>query len=390
MAKHDFILQGLMARTHTTALERVLALPSLESALVGVAYLNEGGVKLISDKLKPVAKKVTVFAGIRNDSTSLQGLQHLLNLGVTLYAVDTGAARLVFHPKLYMSSSKKEARIVIGSANFTVGGLNNNIEGGVAIDLDLTSKDDEALRKSIVDEFAGLPKKDPDHFILITKASQLTDLKKEGRLLDETEVEPPKPYVSSTKAKTDTLARIKLLVAPVRKAGVKKGAAKPKPKAAVVKVAGVVVAPTPGATFELLWESTPLTERDLSIPKNANTHATGSINLDKGLMSADIDHREFFRDEVFPSLTWTPATKTTEEARAKFQLVVKGVDHGEFELRVAHSPDKTSASYLQHNAMTRLSWGTAKQYVADKQYIGRTMSLYRDANDPTRFLIEID
>lgn len=391
MAKHDFILQGLMARTHTTALERVLELAGLETALISVAYLNEGGVKLVTEKLKPVAGKITAFVGIRNDSTSLQGLQHLLDLGVTLYAVDTGSARLVFHPKLYMSTAKKASRIVIGSANFTVGGLNNNIEAGVAIDLDLADAEDEALRKSIANEFAGLPKKHPDHFIKITKTSQLTDLKKEGRLLDETEVEPPKPITSSMKPTGDKLKRIALLVKPVVKTPVtKKGATKPKPKPAPVKVAGATVAPTPGASFELVWESKELTERDLSIPKNANTHAAGSINLDKGQLPAEIDHRDFFRDEVFPSLAWKPATKTTEEVYAKFQLVVKGVDHGEFELRVAHSTDKTSASYLQRNAMTRLSWGAAKQYVARDEYIGRIMSLYRDANDPTRFLIEID
>lgn len=380
-----------MARTHAAALGRVLELAGLETALISVAYLNEGGVKLVTDKLKIVAGKTTAFVGIRNDSTSLQGLQHLLTLGVDLYAVDTGSARLVFHPKLYMASSEKEARLVIGSANFTVGGLNNNIEAGMALDLDRTNADDEGLRKSIADEFAGLPKKHPDHFIKITKVSQLTDLKKEGRLLDETEVEPPKPITSSTKPTGDKLKRITLLVKPVIKTPVtKKGAAKPKPKPTLVEVDGVTITPTPGASFELVWESKELTERDLSIPKNANTHAAGSINLDKGQLPAEIDHRDFFRDEVFPSLTWNSATKTTEEAYAKFQLVVKGVDHGEFKLRVAHSTDKTSASYLQRNAMTRLSWGTAKQYVARDEYIGRIMSLYRDANDPTRFLIEID
>lgn len=381
-----------MARTHTSALERVLELPSLDAAIISVAYLNEGGVLLVKDKLKIVAGKVTAFVGIRNDTTSLQGLQHLLVMGVNLYVVDTGSARLIFHPKLYMASSKKEARLVIGSANFTAGGLNNNIEAGVALDLDRADKDDEALHKQITDEFAALPKSHPDHAIRITKATQLEDLVKEERLLDETEVEPPKPYVASPKGSGDKLAKIKLLVKPVKKAiGKKAPVAKAKPPPATTKAAGTTVYPTPGAGFEHLWDSTPLTERDLSIPKGANTHATGSINLDKGLLDSSIDHRDYFRNEVFKALTWKPTSRpTVEEAHANFQLVIKGVNYGDFDLRIGHTTDKTSTMYLQHNAMTRLSWGPIKQYVGDPQFVGRTMSLYRDTSDPTLFLIEVD
>lgn len=39
-----------------------------------------------------------------------------------------------------------------------------------------------------------------------------------------------------------------------------------------------------GVEFELVWESKALTRRDLTIPTAANTHATGSFNLDKGLL----------------------------------------------------------------------------------------------------------
>jgi HKD family nuclease len=390
--KLDFILQGLMARTHTTALERVLELPDLDEALISVAYLNEGGVKLVTDKLKMVASKVTAFVGIRNDSTSLQGLQHLLTLGVKLYVVDTGAARLVYHPKLYMASSSNKARLVIGSANFTAGGLNNNIEAGVAIDLDRTNADDEAFRKAISDEFINLPKNHPDHVIWITTTAQLESLVKEDRLLDETEVEPPKPYISSAKGSGDKLARIKLLVKPAKKIiGKKAPAAKSKPTPKATKAAGTTIYPTPGAGFEHMWDSTPLTERDLSIPKGTNTNATGSINLDKGLLDPSIDHRDYFRHEVFKYLLWKPTgRKTVEEAHANFQLVIKGVNYGDFDLRIGHTTDKSSTMYLQRNAMTRLSWGPIKQFIGDPQLIGRTMSLYRDSSDPTLFLIEID
>jgi len=49
---------------------------------------------------------------------------------------------------------------------------------------------------------------------------------------------------------------------------------------------------------------------------------------------------------------------------AKFQLVIKGISYGEFDLRIAHSTDTNSRTYQQNNAMTRLSWGPARDYIA--------------------------
>jgi len=50
----------------------------------------------------------------------------------------------------------------------------------------------------------------------------------------------------------------------------------------------------------------------------------------------------------------------------------------------------TSESYKQRNAMTRLSWGPMREYVASPDLIGRTLALYRDKVDPARFVLEID
>lgn len=390
MSKGDFILQGFMARTHTSVLTRILELPEIEEVLIAVAYLNEGGVKLVESKIKPVAKYTTVFAGIRNDSTSLQGLDRLLALGVKLYVVDTGSSRLVFHPKIYMASAKAETRLLIGSANFTAGGLHSNIEGGIAFDLDRANKHDETLRKAITDEFISLPTKYPKHILQITKKAELLALEKEGRLLDGSAVEPPHPITVAKSSSGDKLERIKLLVQALKKPiSTKAAPSKPKtpPK---LPAGGAALAPTTSVGFELVWESAPLTERDLTIPQGANTHATGSMNLDKGTLPDGIDFRYYFRNSVFNALTWTPSTATVDESHAKFQLVIKGLNYGEFDLRIGHTTSTTSKSYKQGNAMSRLSWGPVRQYVADKQFIGRTLSLYRDTSDPTRFLIEID
>jgi hypothetical protein len=114
------------------------------------------------------------------------------------------------------------------------------------------------------------------------------------------------------------------------------------------------------------------------------------VNLDKGLLPETVDHRDYFRKQVFSSLAWTRRGATVDEAFAKFQLVIKGISYGEFDLAIRHTTSTTSEAYLQRNAMTRLSWGPMREFVAKENLIGRTLALYRDKVDPKRFVLEID
>jgi hypothetical protein len=211
---------------------------------------------------------------------------------------------------------------------------------------------------------------------------------------------PPRPSSSAgnSGSAADVIPRIKLKVVPLRRALKKaKAAAKPKPIKAAKKAApGAIPAPKPipkaaGVQFELVWESKPLSARDLNIPDGATTNKTGSMSLDKGLLPADVDHRHYFREDIFNQLSWSVTNaKTTEEAHAKFHLVIKGLSYGDFDLRIGHTMGTTSKAYKQNNAMTRLSWGPVKDYVGHADLKDRTLSLFRDLADPTRFVLEID
>ena len=46
-----------------------------------------------------------------------------------------------FHPKIYLFSNNKEALLVIGSSNWSSGGLYSNVEGNAIIKFNLTSSD---------------------------------------------------------------------------------------------------------------------------------------------------------------------------------------------------------------------------------------------------------
>src|SRR6266849_78000 len=144
MATPEFILQGFTASTHIDALQRLFDLPDIQKVLVSVAYVTEGGVEQIEAQLIAYAARATVFAGIRNDTTSYQGLARLHRIVSQLYTVDTGSRTVIFHPKLYLVRGREHARLVIGSANLTLGGLNNNIETGMLLDFDLRDAVDMA------------------------------------------------------------------------------------------------------------------------------------------------------------------------------------------------------------------------------------------------------
>ncbi len=428
MAKKNFILQGFTPKTHKDAIISLFDVEDIERIIVSVAFVNLGGVEQLEAQLKAHSAKTTAFIGIRNDITSQQGAKHLLDQGVTLYVVDTGSRRVIYHPKLYLVRGANQAKLIIGSANLTPGGLNNNIEAGIVVECDMQDEADRLLIESIERSLDEQPAEHPENVVRITSAAELDELHASGRLIDELATSPPRPASTASSTADDPVPKIKLKVVPIYSAllAAKKAAAASAAKAAAVALppnvpvtaaTGLPAAPaaptqpatpvavaapatTPavaappsatGVQYELVWESKELTRRDLDVPDGETTHRTGSINLDKGRLPEEVDHRHYFRDEVFDALSWSPGKNANvEETFAKFQLVVKGISYGEFDLRIGHSTNTQSATYAQRNAMTRLSWGPVRDYVARPDLIGRTLSLYRDQADPKRFVLEID
>ncbi len=265
------------------------------------------------------------------------------------------------------------------------------------LEFDLTDKSDKSVVDAVEDRFRVLPKEYPEHVLKIDTTKLLDEMQASGRLVDEMALPPPRPSTSASSGSSDPVSRITLKVVPIRKSlGKPKAPTKPVTKSSAKKAAAstptsAAVPTTIGVQFDLLWESKPLTRRDLTIPTASGTHATGSVNLDKGLLDEEIDHRHYFRDSVFDQLAWTTTKSgTVDEAYAKFQLVLKAVSYGEFDLRLAHTTSTTTASYAQRNAMTRLSWGPMRPFIARPDLIGRTLALYRDRVDATRFILEID
>lgn len=385
MAKSNLIVQGLTALSHQQALDSILQTKDAERILMSVAFVRSQGVAAVSAALKAAAVRPTAFVGIRNEITSKQGLQALLDHDVTVYVVDTGSTHVIYHPKLYLSKAGAQARVVMGSANLTFQGLFNNIEASTDSLLDLKDKADAKFLDDLLTIFCGLPDVHPQHVFRVTKAAEVDALLQQGRLADEAKVSPPR-ISSVAVAPGDDLPPMKLFGKEPPPPPM------PAPAGANAKRAGVPnsYAPAAKGKLHLVWKSKGLSERDLNIPQGFNTNPTGSMGFKKG-MFADIDHRHFFREVVFDGLDWTPVPGAMREtAQGSFELVIKGVNHGSFDLTLVHNTDTKSATYAQGNMMTSLRWGDAKPLVARKDLLGRTLYLYRDDVDPKHFRIDID
>ncbi len=180
-----FILQGLTPQNHISAGADVMQVDGIERVLISVAFVSSTGVDLLASHIRPHAARTTTFIGIRNGITSAQAIKALLDLGVDLKAVDTGSAHLVFHPKLYYARGSTAARLLVGSANLTTGGLNNNIEASVAVALDLSSPEDSELARSVEEQFDELSTKHSANVSAFPEGIALTALLADPRLVDE-------------------------------------------------------------------------------------------------------------------------------------------------------------------------------------------------------------
>lgn len=397
----ELILQGLTARTHAEVLSEMLA-GEIDRAIFSVAFVSADGVDLLEPILAPHAEKVTVFAGIRNEITSAQALKRLLNIGISLCAVDTGSRTLLFHPKLYHVRAGETAQLSVGSANLTLGGLNNNIEAGVLVELSLADDGDTAFVEELEASFDELTAEHPENVFAVEDEAKIDELLDAGRVIDETAPPPPRTATKAKAGSTDPTPRMKMQPKPLRgKPKAKAPAAPAAPAQAPAAAPPAAAAPAtaapgnvPGASatvapdLELVWESKSLKRRSLGIPTGANTNPTGSATLGSGTFD-EIDRVTYFRDDLFGHLDWT-LNDTIETATQEFDLVIKGVLVGTFDLTLRHSLTRAAAAAVDKNSPTSLSWNEARPLVAREDLLDRTLRIWRSTDDPTEFQIEID
>ncbi len=352
------------------------------------------------DRIREEGGRVVALVGSNNGDTLRGDVARLVSLlGIPRPGAHLGVVSFTgafFHPKTYHLTRRDGSQAAyVGSANLTSAGVGSlHVEAGVL--LDTRQGDDPGVLASVrsaVDEWfsaggrAGLT--------VIDGSEVIERLVAEGVLA---EAAPPRAVNEGGGGNAGARPPRPRLQALVRVPGWGGAPVSPPEKLRSDEDEGEVVDEVPvGSTavpWVTVWRSKGLSERDLNIPTGENTNATGSMGLKKGDWDIEIDHRHYFREEVFADLPWSrDARKTTREVTtAVFEIWIDGGLAGETALTVSHNTDTSSTTYRQKNEMTHLRWGEAKPWVARRALLGAVMTLDRELNPDgvPKFRIRID
>lgn len=390
-----FLGQGFIANTDTavgTVIEKSFS-SNIYHTFTGItAFASEAGVFGLSNCIQTSSsfQNLNLIVGIDQEGTPKTALEEILKLNINSYIFYQKESP-IFHPKIYLFEGKDKTSIIIGSSNLTGRGLFNNVESSTLIEFDNDDADGQVYLKAMKDYYATLfDFSDPNLFKITYDVIQnFIDLK----------VVPTKRVWLKKQGKRGTSESVENnLTIPARRSAMLPASFRRKPQSRELadtseeEIFAVNNFQPETQNLVQVWQSKPLTERDLNIPSGENTNATGSMLLKKGLLGDDIDHRHHFRDVVFNNLQWLSGQGSKshlERASAFFKLKIDGVDKGEFHLIIGHNTRTDIETYLQKNAMSQLHWGNAKEHIANQALLGKTLTLFKDTNSEDQFSIEI-
>jgi len=114
-----------------------------------VAYVDDTFTHSLGGGLHQFVKaggKLQAIVGIDSRGTAKSALEWLLNVlsSGNLY-VYHNPADATFHPKFFIVKDRLKAHILVGSSNLTGGGMTNNFEMNIEIELELGDKRDKAF-----------------------------------------------------------------------------------------------------------------------------------------------------------------------------------------------------------------------------------------------------
>ena len=363
-----FLLQRFSIENHLNLLEELAALDEAERLVISSAFLTDSGVQIIDTVVREKVP-VMLIAGINNNVTTDEALLRAIQMPWDTYMVDTGASSVLFHPKVYFSKSKAKARLIVGSANATQGGLISNVEASIYMELNLANEEDKLFFDVLETSITDLIREHPENVTKLQDEEQVSSLRAEGRLSEKSNQSKSQSKSGPSNSAQTTVPSMQLepVIAPTD--AYTKGKSSTAIKTAT---------PTPLSDGNIVWRSSPLTRRDLNIPTGSATNPTGSMLLKKGKME-DIDQRHYFRDEVFSGIPWVadsrPSSAHIERAEATFQIEINGIFVGQYELSLSHNTKTDTAAYKQKNSMTSLHWGDAKGMVAREELLGSTLEI---------------
>lgn len=393
--KITFLGQGFMADNDSavgTIIEKLFTYDSYHTFTGITAFASEAGIYGLHNCIQSSTsfKSLNLIVGIDQEGTPKNALEEILNLNINSYIFYQREAP-IFHPKIYLFEGETSTSIIIGSSNLTGRGLFNNIESSTLIEFDNEDTDGLTFLKSMKEYYATLFDFSDSNLFKITPEiiQKFVDLKVVPTKRIWLNKQGKKKIENNLTTDFDIPSR---KVASIPSSYTRKNKAKEMVISSVEEILATSDNHFLIQNLTEVWKSSPLTERDLTIPSALGTHATGAMLLSKGEYDT-IDQRHYFRENVFNTLPWTNSTRKNsehlEKVVANFTIRIHGENKGTFQLTLTHNPKTDTETYLQNNSVTSLSWGDAKDVIKNKELLGKSLTLYKDNDTDSQFVIEI-
>jgi HKD family nuclease len=130
------------------SVNEALAWPDADKAWFSVAWAKRSGLLRLETNIRALRrrrKSVRALMGIDQHGATEEGLELALELFSETRVYHDSSPSRTFHPKFYVVEGAGRARAIVGSGNLTVGGLYENYEVAVGLELDLTEAEDVAV-----------------------------------------------------------------------------------------------------------------------------------------------------------------------------------------------------------------------------------------------------
>lgn len=133
------------ARSIGSAVNEALAWNDATEAWFAVAWAKRSGLTRIETQVRALRgrrKRVRALIGIDQHGATEEGLHLALELFSEVRVYHDASPKRTFHPKFYVIEAPDRASVILGSGNLTAGGLYENYEVALGVNLNLSDDGD--------------------------------------------------------------------------------------------------------------------------------------------------------------------------------------------------------------------------------------------------------
>lgn len=267
-----------------------------------------------------------------------------------------------FHPKVYFFKSNKEALVIIGSSNWSYGGLLDNVEMNVTLSLDLDNPDDHKVFEKVERLFSEVWQNPANPFLKRLTMDNLNDFSSVLDSREEKTVRKTKSINTGDSIASELFHGTSFT--PDKKNRWRKSfSRKVSRKTKNTFVSGPqkttsAFGPQKTTDETLLWKKTKLSKTDGQRQKG---NPTGDLRLTQSHFTTKygepIDQTTYFKEVVFADGDWKRVNEDVITAEFCFALDIEGQEEMIVErLTVSHKPTGEAG---QGNYTTGIRWGTS-------------------------------